>query len=103
YLHRTRIHALKIDRSFVSTICESPTNASIVQTILSLARALGIHAIAEGVETAAQLDLLRRLDCHSAQGYFWAKPLDPERAPARLGGLVRTPPPGPPCRGARRT
>jgi diguanylate cyclase (GGDEF)-like protein/PAS domain S-box-containing protein len=84
YLHRMRIHALKIDRSFVATIGENPTNASIVQTILSLSRALGIHAIAEGIETHAQLELLRRLDCHSAQGYYWAKPLDPERAFALL-------------------
>jgi len=80
YLHRMPIQALKIDRSFISTMCENPMNASIVNTIVALARTLGMQAIAEGVETANQLELLRGLNCDAGQGYHWAKPLDPARA-----------------------
>ena len=74
YLHRMPIHALKIDRSFVSRMVAEPMDASIVQTILSLARALGIQVIAEGVETASEV----QMSCESGQGYYWARPLDAE-------------------------
>jgi diguanylate cyclase (GGDEF)-like protein/PAS domain S-box-containing protein len=89
YLNRMPIHALKVDRSFVSTMCENSMNASIVQVILALSRALGMQAIAEGVETQAEVDLLSRMGCQSAQGYYWSRPVDPDRALE----LVRSPMP----------
>ena len=86
YLTRMPIHALKVDRSFVARLTEDPMCASIVQTILTLAAALGMEAIAEGVETHAQADLLRKMNCAAAQGYLWHRPLDPARALAVLRG-----------------
>ncbi len=86
YLTRMPIHALKIDRSFVARLTEDPMSASIVQTILALATALGMEAIAEGVETNAQAEALRRMSCAAAQGYLWHRPLDPTRALSLLQG-----------------
>ena len=80
YLTRMPIHALKIDRSFVSRIVDDPMSATIVQTVLTLAAALGMTSIAEGVETAAQADLVRAMKCDAGQGYLWSRPVDPERA-----------------------
>jgi diguanylate cyclase (GGDEF)-like protein len=75
YLHRFPIDALKIDRSFVSLITTEGENCEIVKTIITLAHALGMKAIAEGVETPTQLVYLRNLGCEAAQGFLFAKPL----------------------------
>lgn len=93
YLTRMPIHALKVDRSFVGRMLEDPMSASIVQTILALARALRMDAIAEGVETPAQAARLRQMQCSAGQGYLWSRPLWAERAfeVARLGVAVETP------------
>lgn len=80
YLNRMHVHTLKIDRSFVSTMCKDKASESIVQVISALSRALGLEVIAEGVETVAELELLARLGCQSGQGFYWSKPVDPERA-----------------------
>ncbi len=75
YLVRLPISTLKIDRSFVEPIDEFGANTEIVSTILALARNLGLRVVAEGVETQAQLDALRKLKCEGAQGYLLAKPM----------------------------
>ena len=80
YLHRFPIDALKIDRSFVSLIDTGGQNCAIVKTIITLAHSLGMKAIAEGVETLDQLTYVRNLSCEAAQGYFFAKPLNPQLA-----------------------
>jgi diguanylate cyclase (GGDEF)-like protein len=67
YLDRFPLHTLKIDRSFIDKILE---NASIVQAIISLAHSLNLNVVAEGVETKAQLELLRQLGCDQYQGYL---------------------------------
>jgi diguanylate cyclase (GGDEF)-like protein len=74
YLHELPIDALKIDRSFVGAMGEDERKIKIVQSILLLGKGLGIDVVAEGVETAQQADLLRRLGCERAQGYFFARP-----------------------------
>jgi diguanylate cyclase (GGDEF)-like protein len=84
YLHRFPIDALKIDRSFVNLIDPDEENCEIVNTIITLAHSLGIQAIAEGVETVEQLAQLKKLGCDEAQGYFFSKPVSPERAEALL-------------------
>jgi diguanylate cyclase (GGDEF)-like protein/PAS domain S-box-containing protein len=84
YLHRLPIDTLKIDRSFVGRIEESD-NKEIVRTIVTLARTLGKGVVAEGVETREQLSLLRELNCDSAQGYLFSRPVDPDVAL----GLIR--------------
>lgn len=78
YLHRFPISTLKIDRSFVSRIAENNENAEIVRTIIMLARNLGMKTVAEGVESMLQLTSLAKLDCDSAQGYLFSRPVDAE-------------------------
>lgn len=84
YLHRFPVDTLKIDRSFVSRIGIQGENLEIVRAIVSLARNLNMSAIAEGVETAEQLDQLRTLGCEFGQGYFFARPLDCHAATTML-------------------
>ncbi|MFO0614645.1 MAG: EAL domain-containing protein [Polyangiaceae bacterium] len=80
YLTRMPIHALKVDRSFIACLLEDPLSKAIAQTVLTLAASLGMDAIAEGVETEAQADALRRLGCPLGQGYLWSRPVDAHRA-----------------------
>lgn len=73
-LRRFPVHALKIDRSFVESVGQEPEDTAIVQAVIELAHALGLEAVAKGVETSDQLAVLRRMGCDSAQGYFLARP-----------------------------
>jgi len=75
YLMQMPISTLKIDRSFISPITADGDNTEIVEMIVMLARNLGMKVIAEGVETAAQLEQIKRLNCEGAQGYYFSKPL----------------------------
>jgi diguanylate cyclase (GGDEF)-like protein len=79
YLHRLPFDMLKIDRSFVYSVGEKGENSEILQTIISLAKSLKKKLIAEGIETEAQLALLRRLGCDYGQGYLFARPLTAEK------------------------
>ncbi|HEY9100962.1 putative bifunctional diguanylate cyclase/phosphodiesterase [Chitinimonas sp.] len=84
YLHRFPSNVLKIDGSFVRQITEDHFSREIVRAIVLLARSLGMAVIAEGVETNEQLLALREMDCHYAQGYYFAKPLPAEQATALI-------------------
>ena len=75
YLKRLPLDQLKIDRTFVRDILTSATNGALAQAIISLARALGLVVIAEGVETGEQRDLLSRLGCECYQGFLFSKPV----------------------------
>ncbi len=86
YLKRFPIDTLKIDQSFVRGITSDPDDASLVQAIIAIARSLRLNVIAEGVETEAQLDYLRRHDCDHMQGYYFSRPLPAEQCAA----LVRS-------------
>ena len=72
--------ALKIDRSFIAGITESPENQAIVKASVSMADALDLQVVAEGVETVEQLLRLRALGCHYAQGFVLSKPMPIEIA-----------------------
>jgi diguanylate cyclase len=74
-LKRLPVSELKVDRSFVSKLAEAGEDASIVRSIIELAHALGLQAVAEGVETVEVWDQLRSLGCDTAQGWFVARPM----------------------------
>ncbi|MFL5434819.1 MAG: EAL domain-containing protein [Myxococcales bacterium] len=84
YLHNFRFDTLKIDRSFVSRIDTAQKNVEIVRTILSLSRALGMTAVAEGVETEGQVAQLQMLKCDSAQGFYFSRGLEGQAFAAML-------------------
>lgn len=75
YLTRLPIHGLKIDRSFVQRLGVSERSTAIVTAIVRMAEALSIEVTAEGAETPRQIEQLRRLGCHRAQGFYFAQPL----------------------------
>jgi diguanylate cyclase (GGDEF)-like protein len=75
YLHQFPINTLKVAQDFVSRIQPNGENAEIVRTIVALAHDLNIEVIAEGIETAEQLDYICRLGCEGGQGYFISYPL----------------------------
>jgi EAL domain-containing protein (putative c-di-GMP-specific phosphodiesterase class I)/DNA-binding LytR/AlgR family response regulator len=75
YLKHLPVDALKIDRSFITHIDTNPADESIVRAILAMAHSLGLKVVAEGVETAAQLDTLRLQGCEIAQGFFFSRAL----------------------------
>ena len=74
YLIDFSFHKLKIDRSFVSRIDTDQNSGAVVSTIVGLSRALGVHAIAEGVETESQATLLRAAGCDVFQGFLFGRP-----------------------------
>ncbi|MEJ2061117.1 MAG: EAL domain-containing protein [Gammaproteobacteria bacterium] len=78
-LHRLKhmpLSMLKIDRAFVMGLPDDLDNAAIVTATVQLARSLGLASLAEGIETAEQLDYLRQIGCGYGQGYFFSRPVD---------------------------
>lgn len=77
YLHKLPVTELKIDRSFINNIHENGGNA-IVETIIQLAKNMGMTSVAEGIETEEQLKIIREMNCQIAQGYYFYKPMSIE-------------------------
>lgn len=84
YLHRFPIRTLKIDRSFIAQIEHCKESCEIVHTIIALGHGLGMKVIAEGIENAAQLELLKILRCDLGQGYLFSPPVQSEKVSAML-------------------
>ena len=95
YLKRFPVDSLKVDRSFVDGIGREPEATAICTAVVSLAHALGMGAVAEGVETPEQLEALRNLGCEFAQGYLFGKPAPADRYGLRSGprAIEAAPPP----------
>ncbi|THF59206.1 bifunctional diguanylate cyclase/phosphodiesterase [Pseudothauera rhizosphaerae] len=91
YLRRLPVDKLKIDRSFIGALDDSPHDAAIVRTIIELARALGLTVVAEGVETESQLRFLHGVLCHEMQGYLFSRPLCPSACAQMMRDGVRLP------------
>jgi diguanylate cyclase (GGDEF)-like protein/PAS domain S-box-containing protein len=93
YLHQFPIDGLKVDRSFIAALGDGNGRGRIVETIVGLARHLGLGVVAEGVETAEQRAHLETIGCELAQGYLFARPMPWEDLQRLLaaGGVLRVP------------
>ncbi|MHC4429933.1 MAG: putative bifunctional diguanylate cyclase/phosphodiesterase [Planctomycetota bacterium] len=80
FLHRVPMNVLKIDQSFITSAVQEKECAAIVRTIVQLARNLGMKAVAEGIETQAQLEILRNVQCEYGQGFLFSEPVDGDSA-----------------------
>jgi EAL domain-containing protein (putative c-di-GMP-specific phosphodiesterase class I) len=84
YLKRFPIDTVKIDQNFVRDLAQSSNDAAIVTAVISMARALKLGVIAEGVETTEQLDFLKREQCETIQGFLYSRPVPAEEFGAAL-------------------
>ena len=75
YLREFPVDEIKLDKEFVAPVLTQPASAAIVRSVVTLAHALGITLVAEGVENAATAERLRQFGCDVAQGYFYSRPL----------------------------
>jgi diguanylate cyclase (GGDEF)-like protein len=91
YLKHLPIDTLKIDRAFVRDMAVDANDAAIVRAIVGVAKSLGLQLVAEGIETAEQLECLRKLDCECGQGFYFSPPVSAESCRAMLWQL-RGPP-----------
>jgi len=78
YLHKLPIQTLKIDRTFLKESRINKGDNTIINTIVAMAKGLNLNVVAEGVESQAQLEYLREIDCSEAQGFLFGKPLPPD-------------------------
>ena len=90
YLQQFPIDCIKIDKSFTSAIAASPESLTLVRTLVQLGKDLGLKTLAEGVETVDAMDVLRADRVNEAQGYLFARPLDPESFESQLLEPVRS-------------
>ncbi|PZW57610.1 PAS domain S-box-containing protein/diguanylate cyclase (GGDEF)-like protein [Pseudomonas sp. URMO17WK12:I6] len=88
YLKRLRTQTIKIDKSFVRDILNDRDDLALTTAVIGLARAFGRQVIAEGLESLEHGELLLRLGCEVAQGYFIARPMPPSEVPAWVAGFV---------------
>ncbi|MFC7528699.1 putative bifunctional diguanylate cyclase/phosphodiesterase [Actinoplanes sp. GCM10030250] len=80
YLRRFPVDTLKIDRSFVERLGALTDDTALADTIVQLGKSLGMETVAEGIEELGQLDALREMGCHFAQGYYFSRPVPAEEA-----------------------
>jgi EAL domain-containing protein (putative c-di-GMP-specific phosphodiesterase class I) len=84
YLRSWEFDTIKIDKSFISNIVNSPTDQKIIRAVVQLAKSLDVATVAEGVETTEQLERVQNAGCGRVQGYYYAKPMTAGQARERL-------------------
>jgi diguanylate cyclase (GGDEF)-like protein/PAS domain S-box-containing protein len=87
YLQTLPVNSVKLDRSFIAEIQNGPRQAALAEAIVKVGQALHLTVVAEGIETAEQLDCLRAMDCEYGQGFYFARPQDPATIDADLARL----------------
>jgi diguanylate cyclase (GGDEF)-like protein len=87
-LQKLNFDLLKVDKSFISRISGTHAGTIFVSAIITMAHALNMRVVAEGVETKNQLEILRSLDCDEVQGYYISRPVPPSHVPAMLKDLA---------------
>ncbi len=87
YLTRLPVDVLKVDKSFVQGLGTDTGDDAVTATVVGLGHSLGLRVVAEGVETAAQLDVVRSLGCESVQGFYFRPPVDEDE----IAGLIADP------------
>ena len=87
HLRNWPIDILKVDRAFTAAIRVDPRDASIVASVVGLARDLGLAVVCEGIEDAGQAEIVRRMGCHLGQGYHFSRPMTADAAAALLHPL----------------
>ncbi len=91
YIHRIPVDVLKIDRSFIERLAEPDGTRPIVEAVIAMAKHLGLHVVAEGVETAEQHRILEQAGCQGFQGYLFARPMPPDEAESCLRASLTIP------------
>ena len=84
YLRQFPVDALKIDRSFIAAMADSPESAGFIRTLVQLGRTLGLETLAEGIEQGWQLESLQNEQCEFGQGFLFSQPIAPEALEALL-------------------
>jgi EAL domain-containing protein (putative c-di-GMP-specific phosphodiesterase class I) len=84
YLRQLPVDSLKIDRSFISAIADSPASSALIHTLVDLGRTLGLETLAEGIEDESQLERLRSEHCERGQGFLFSRPVPPDEIEAFL-------------------
>ncbi len=82
YLQQFPVDTIKIDRSFISNMADSPESGALIRTLVQLGKTLGLETLAEGIEESDQYSKLEREHCDSGQGYLYARPLDVDEVEA---------------------
>jgi diguanylate cyclase (GGDEF)-like protein len=88
HLQRLPVATLKIDRSFISSIADSPESGALIRTLVQLGKTLGLETLAEGIEETEQCSRLDRERCDSGQGFLYARPLDVDAVEAFVAGRL---------------
>jgi diguanylate cyclase (GGDEF)-like protein len=89
YLTKLPVHELKVDRAFIAGLPDHREDMTVVASVITLAHQLGLRAVAEGIETPAQLDALRDLGCDAIQGFLLGRPMPAHEVDRYLAGLGR--------------
>jgi len=88
YLRQFPVDALKIDRSFIAAMADSPESSALIHTLVELGRTLGLETLAEGIEDDEQLLKLQQEHCDRGQGFLFSRPIEPEAIDAFLAGTT---------------